>query len=128
MQIRSPRDFVKNVNANCGLLLWSNRDARDQQFMERPELIGQPQSHGRRSLVMAMHAIPSRQPQSPMSSLEVVVEQLQAHERLLGDISFGECVRLAGENNEPIAQGAVESWLSLAALFSRYYSCLVKNS
>ncbi len=67
-------------------------------------MLGQPQSHGRRSPVIAMHSIPTRQPQSLMSSLEVVIEELQADQ----GIPFGERVRLAGEAIEPITQGPVE--------------------
>lgn len=53
-----------------------------------------------------------------MSPMEVVIEQLQAHQGIPGDITFGEGVRLAGEGIEPITQGTIEpfhmhrpSWL-----------------
>ncbi len=39
-------------------------------------MIGQPQSHGRRSLLVATHPIRTRQPQGLMSAMEVVVEEL----------------------------------------------------
>src|SRR6266480_4374972 len=72
-------------------------------------MIGQPQSHRRRPLVIATHSIPQRQPQSLLSSMEIVIEELQAHKRIPGGIAFGEGVRLAGKGIEPIAQGSVES-------------------
>lgn len=53
-------------------LLRGDRNPRSQQFLERPEMIGQPQSHGRRALLIAMRSIPKRKPQSPM---EVVIEE-----------------------------------------------------
>src|SRR5260370_14365361 len=93
-----------------------------QQFVERPARIGQPESHRRRPLVIAIDAIGTRQPQSPMSPMEVMVEQLQAHERIEGGIPLGESVCLAGESIEPIAQRPVEPfdmhstrWLHLRA-------------
>src|SRR5712692_9435597 len=53
-----------------------------------------------------------------MSPMEVVIEELQAHQGIEGDIAFGEGMRLAGEGVEPITQSAVEpfdmhraSWL-----------------
>ncbi len=73
-------------------------------------MIGQPQNHRRRSVVIAMHPIRTRQPQSLMGSMEVVIEDLQAHQRIEGGIAFGEGMRLAGEGIEPIAQGAVKSF------------------
>jgi Transposase, Mutator family len=86
--------------------LRGDRNSRSQHFLERPEMIRQPQSHRRRSLLIATHPIRTRQPQSPMRAMEVVIEELQAHER----IPFGKRVRLAGESIEPIAQGPVESF------------------
>ena len=71
-------------------------------------MIGQPQSHGRRPMVITMHAIGERQLQGPMSSMKVVIEQLQAHKRVPSGIAFGEGVRLAGEGPQPITQGTVE--------------------
>lgn len=79
-----------------------------QHFLERPAMIGQPESHRRRPLVIAIDAIGTRQPQSPMSPMEVMVEQLQTHERIEGGIPLGESVRLARESIEPIAQRPVE--------------------
>src|SRR5437870_6391501 len=73
-------------------------------------MIGQPQSHRRRAVVIATHTIGKRQPQGPMSSMEVVIEELQAQQPIPGHIAFGEGVRLAGEGIEPITQGAVESF------------------
>ena len=57
-----------------------------------------------------MHSILTRQPQSLMSPMEVVIKELQTQHRIPGDIALGEGVRLAGERIEPIAQGAVESF------------------
>src|SRR5713226_54903 len=81
-------------------------------------MLGQPQSHRRRPMVIATHALPSRQPQGPMSPMEVVIEELQADQGVPGGIAFGEGVRLTREGIEPIPQGAVEpfhmhgaSWL-----------------
>ena len=73
-------------------------------------MIGQSQSHRRRPLLVAMHAIDSREPQGLMRPMEIVIEELQAHQRIPGGIAFGESVRLAGEGIEPITQGAVESF------------------
>ena len=73
-------------------------------------MIGQPKSHRRRSVVIAAHPMRTRQPQRVMGSREVVIEELQAHQRIEGGIAFGEGVRLAGEGIEPIASGSVESF------------------
>jgi hypothetical protein len=73
-------------------------------------MIGQPQSHRRRAVVIVMHTIGKRQPQGPMSPMEVVIEQLQAYERIPSVIAFGEGMCLTGESIEPITQGAVESF------------------
>src|SRR2546426_2289917 len=85
-----------------------DRNASRQQVLERPAMIGQPQSHRRRPVVITMHAIRKRHPQGPMGSMKVVIEELQAHERIPGRIAFGEGVRLAREGIEPITQGAIE--------------------
>ena len=52
--------------------------------------------------------------------MEVMIEELQAHERIEGGIPFGKSVCLAGEGIEPITQRPVEpfdmhspSWLHL---------------
>src|SRR6266487_116210 len=90
--------------------LRGDRNPSRQQLLERPEMIGQPQNHRRRPPLVAIHAFPTRQPQSPMGSLEVVIEELQAYQRIPGSIPFGEGVRLAGKGIEPIPQGAVESF------------------
>ena len=73
-------------------------------------MIGHPQSHRRRPLLIAMHAIVSREPQGLMRPMEIVIEELQAHQRIPGGIAFGESVRLAGEGIEPITQGAIEAF------------------
>ncbi len=66
-------------------------------------MIGQPQSHSGRAVVIPTHAtIGNRQPQSPMGSLKVVIEELQAHQCIPSGITFGEGVRLAGEGTQPI--------------------------
>lgn len=67
-------------------------------------MIGQPQSHRRRAVLIAMHAIDQRQPQGPMSPMEVVIEELQAHQRIPGRIAKGFGMRLAGQRIEPITQ------------------------
>ena len=81
-------------------------------------MIGQPQSHRRRSVVIPMQTFSSRQPQGLMGPLKVAIEELQADQRIPGLIPFGEGVRLAREGIEPIPQSAVEpfhmhraSWL-----------------
>ncbi len=56
-------------------------------------MIGQPQSHRRRSVVIPMHPFSSRQPQGLMGPLKVVIEELQADQRIPGIIPFGEGVR-----------------------------------
>src|SRR6202035_518227 len=73
-------------------------------------MISQPECHRRRPVVIATHAIDQREPQGPMSPTEVVIEELQAHQRIPGVIAFGERVRLAGEGVEPITQSAIESF------------------
>jgi hypothetical protein len=73
-------------------------------------MIGQLQSHRRRPAVIAMHALPTRQPQSLMGPMKVVIEELQAYKRIPGRIAFGESVRLAGLSIEPITQGRIESF------------------
>ena len=73
-------------------------------------MISQPESHSRRAVVIAMHAIVQREPQGPMGPTKVVIEKLQAHQRIPGVIAFGESVRLAGEGVEPITQSAIESF------------------
>ncbi len=60
--------------------------------------------------MIAMHALPSRQPQGSMSPLEVVIEELQPNQGVEGGIAFGEGMRFASERIEPIAQGPVESF------------------
>ncbi len=87
-----------------------DRNPSRQHFLERPEMLGQPQSHGRRPVLIAMHPLPSRQPQGRMSPMEVVIKELQADQGIKGGIAFGEGVRLAREGIEPIAQGAIESF------------------
>ena len=65
-------------------------------------MIGQPQSHRWRAVVIPTRAIGHRQPQGSMGSMKVVIEQLQAHQCIPGVIAFGEGVRLAGKCIEPI--------------------------
>ena len=60
--------------------------------------------------MIATHPIRTRQSQGLMSPMEVVIEELQVHERIPGGIPFGEGMRLAGERIEPIAQSPVESF------------------
>src|SRR6266571_973902 len=57
-----------------------------------------------------MHAIARLQPQGPMRAMEVVIEELQVHQRIEGGIAFGESVRLAGQGIEPITESSVESF------------------
>ena len=71
-------------------------------------MIGQPQSHRRRSVVIPMHTFSPGLLQGLMGPLKVVIEELQADQRIPGLISFGEGVRLAREGIEPIPQSAVE--------------------
>jgi len=73
-------------------------------------MLGQPQSHGRRPVLIAMHPLPSRQPQGRMSPMEVVIKELQADQGITGGIAEGLGVRLAREGTLPIAQGAIESF------------------
>jgi len=51
----------------------------------------------------ATHPIGQRQAQGPMGSMKVVIEQLQAHQRVPGVIAFGKSVRLASEGMKPIS-------------------------
>lgn len=64
-------------------------------------MIGQPQSHRRRPVLIAMLSHPSRQPQGLMYPLEVVIEELQPDQGIEGGIAFGEGVRLARKCIEP---------------------------
>ena len=73
-------------------------------------MIGQPQSHGRRPMLITTHPIDQRQPQGSVSSMKVVIKQLQAHERIPSVIAFGKGVRLAGEGIESVTQGTIESF------------------
>ena len=73
-------------------------------------MISQPQNHRRRPVVITMSVISPRQPQGSMGPMEVVIEELQTHERIESGIAFGEGVRLARERIEPISQGPVESF------------------
>ena len=71
-------------------------------------MIGNAYSHRGRSLLIAMPAINSGEPQGPMRTLEIVIEELQAHQRIKGGIAFGESVRLVSQSRQPIAQDPVE--------------------
>ena len=73
-------------------------------------MISYLQSHRWGPLLIAMHAIASLQPQGPMRAMEVVIEELQVHQRIEGGIPFGESVRLAGQGIEPITESSVESF------------------
>src|SRR5258708_375309 len=88
--------------------LRGDRNPRGQEFLERPEMIRQPQGHCWRPLVVAMYTVLQRQPQSSMRPMEVVIKELQAHECIPGVIPFGERMGLASEGIEPIAQRPVE--------------------
>src|SRR5262249_54523800 len=84
---------LKNLSLNSVVTpLRGVRNPSRQHFLERPAMIGQPQGHRWRPVVIAMHALPSRQPQSSMSPMKVVIEELQAHECIPGGIPFGERV------------------------------------
>ncbi len=43
-----------------------------------------------------------------MRAMEIVIEELQAHQRIKGGIAFSESVRLAGKGSQPVAQSPVE--------------------
>jgi len=74
--VREVRAIYPEYNDLVVTLLRGDRNPSRHQVMKRPEMIGQPQSHGRRPLVIAMEVIPTRQPQGPMRPMEVVIEQL----------------------------------------------------
>src|SRR5947208_941091 len=107
------RVLILSFNPVCtflgGTLFRDKRHPRSQQFLKRPAMISQLESHRGRSMVIAMHSILLRQSQGLMRSLEVVIEDLQAHERVKGGIPLSERVCLAGECIKPIAQGTIES-------------------
>ena len=48
------------------------------------------------------YAIPTRQPQGSMSPMEVVIEELQTHERIPRVIAFGKRMGLAGKGTQPV--------------------------
>ena len=73
-------------------------------------MIGQPQSRRRRAMLIAMPAIVSREPQGLLRPMEIVIEELQAHQCIEGGIAEGFGVCLAGEGTEPITQGTIESF------------------
>ena len=60
--------------------------------------------------MIATHSLRYRQAQGPMRPKEVVIEELQTHERIEGGITEGFGVGLARERIEPITQGTVESF------------------
>ncbi len=60
--------------------------------------------------MIAMNSLPLRQPQRPVRSMEVVIEQLQAHKCVEGGVPFGKRMGFAGERIEPITQGPIESF------------------
>ncbi len=66
-------------------------------------MISEPESHGRRAVVIATQAIGNRELQGLMSSVEIVIEELQAHQGIPGVIAFGKRVRLARESIQPIS-------------------------
>jgi hypothetical protein len=57
-------------------------------------------------MLIAMHSVPKRQAQGAMSSLKIVIEELQANECIPGRVPFGKRMGLARERIEPIAQRA----------------------
>jgi hypothetical protein len=59
-------------------------------------------------MLIAMHSVPERQAQGAMSSLKIVIEELQANECIPGRVPFGKRMGLARERIEPIAQRTVE--------------------
>ena len=73
-------------------------------------MIGQPQCHGRRAVVIATQTLRSRQPQGRMSPPEIMIKELQAEQGIEGGIAFGKGMRLTCEGTEPIPHGAVESF------------------
>jgi len=74
-----------------------DRKANRQQFLERPAMLGQPQCHGRRAVVIATQALRSRQPQGRMSPPEIMIKELQAEQGIEGGIAFGKGMRLTCE-------------------------------
>jgi hypothetical protein len=69
-------------------------------------MVRHPQGHRWRSLLITTRPVRKRQSQSPVGPMEVVIEELQTHQRIPRDISLGERVRLAGKSIEPIAASA----------------------
>ena len=53
--------------------------------------------------MIATQAIGNREPQGLMRSMEIVIEELQAHQGIPGVIAFGKRVRLACESIQPIS-------------------------
>lgn len=73
-------------------------------------MICQSQSHGRRSLLIAMYVVrhPKRLAQSEMRPMEMVIEDLQANEGIPGRIAFGKGMRFARQRIESITQHPIE--------------------
>lgn len=72
-------------------------------------MICQPQSHNRRLLSIPTPALLTREPESLMSPMEVMIEELQADQRIPRGISFRKGMRFASEGTQPITEGAVDS-------------------
>jgi hypothetical protein len=58
--------------------------------------------------MIATHTLGHRHAQRPTGSMEVVIEHLQAHQRIPGRIAFGKRMGFAGERVEPIPQRPIE--------------------
>jgi hypothetical protein len=73
-------------------------------------MISDAQSHCWRLLLIAMHPVrhPKWLAQGTMGSMEVVIKDLQADQRIPRRISFGKGMSLAGQGIESITQGSIE--------------------
>src|SRR5260370_38966390 len=54
-----------------------DRNAGDQQFLERPAMVSQPQSHRRRAVMIATHPISNRQAQGPLGSMTPIAHHMR---------------------------------------------------
>ena len=89
MAIGIAHDLIKGVSQKRVVtLLRGGRNTGGQHFQERPEMVRQPQSHGRRLLSIPTHSLLKRKPQGLMSPMEVVIEDLSTDQRIPCGIPF----------------------------------------
>ncbi len=72
-------------------------------------MISHAQSHCWRPMAIAMHAVvPKRQAQGAMSSMKIVIKELQTHQCIPRRVALGKRMRLTSEGTQPITQRSIE--------------------